>query len=125
MTILSSIKSALAIEDSIDDYDHDLINYINASIFKINTVVPSSYELGLVDDDTELKNIFYNTNTISDKDPVFNTILTIMILMVRNYFNPSKSSSVQKIYEDSINELLFSLMITLEQKVYKEKQGGE
>lgn len=119
-TILSSVKSALAIEESIDDYDHDLIVYINAAIFRLNSLLPTEFALVSVDGDTVLDSIFNDEAVIPKRiNSVYNTILTLIILEVRNFFNPHKSSSIQKVYDETIKEYQYSLMATIESALWE------
>ena len=103
--ILNDIKSYLNVAEHIDDYDKEIINFINISLFKLN-------DYGLV-----LKIQHVDKNTIwSDivEDKYLRIVKPIIQIKCMLLFDPPQNQTVYKIYKDEDNELTRRLIDFIE-----------
>lgn len=106
ITILSSVKKLLNIDEAITEFDSDIRSYINGALFSL-------YQIGIgpsipffINDET----IWDEYQTTVPKD----IILDYIHLKTAIIFDPPTSSSVVEAYTDRISELEFRMNILVD-----------
>lgn len=108
MSILTSIKQLLGIEEDCTDYDNDIIIHIN-SVFMVLNQLGVGPEGGFAIHD---KNTTWDSFT-SDELRI-ESVKSYMYLKVKMLFDPPMNSIQEAAYSRSINELEWRLRVACE-----------
>ena len=105
-SILKSTKKKLGLLDAYDEFDQDVIDYINSAFFRL-------YQLGLgpsegfaIDDDSEEWDEF---DTVGLNVAALNAVKTYITLKVKLAFDPPGTPHHVKAIEDQLSELEHTL----------------
>ena len=107
VSILNSTKKKLGLNDAYDEFDQDVIDYINSSFFGL-------YKLGLGPADgyeiTGPEETWEDFDSVGLAKPVLNAVKTYITLKVRLLFDPPGTPHHITAMEEQIRELEYTLL---------------
>lgn len=114
-SILLSTKKFVAVSESEDHFDEDLMMLINTVFSTLHQIGIGPEEGFFIFDETKTWDDF-STNPL-----IIHTVKTYVHLKVKMIFDPPTTSSVAEAYKETINELEFRLK-TESETVYNSKE---
>ena len=105
-SILKSTKKKLGLNDDYDDFDQDVIDYVNSSLHRLQQLGVGPPGGFAIEDDTDTWDEYNET----DLDVgMLNSVKTYVALKTRLLFDPPGTSYHIKAIEDQIEELEHTL----------------
>lgn len=105
-SILSSIKKLLGIEESVIQFDGDIIMYINSALAVVEQLLPKSITLlGISDASTTWA-------TLLGSDLKFNLVKTYIFLKVKLVFDPPATAALLEAHKKMIEEHEFRILVS-------------
>ena len=102
-SILTTIKKMLGIHEEIEDFDMDLIVFINSALAELNQLGIGPKDGFQISGKEETWKQLYNGRKI------FNDIKTYIFLKVKVIFDPPQVASLNSAYENQLKEVTWRL----------------
>lgn len=100
MTILSSVKKLLGVEEDYTQFDQDIIMLINMALNTLTQLGVGPEKGFKITDGTEVLQDF-----IGEDNPMFEQVIPYLYLRTRIIFDPPTSSFVLEAYKEEIKQL--------------------